>query len=91
VGTIVAVHAWQQVLWYQGLGTDTESIATLDCLRRADIRGGYADYWTSYKLTFLSNEDIIIAPTNGVDRYPKYTAFVRSLPPAARADEINCH
>ena len=80
LAVILAIHAWQQVLWYQGLRPDTQSMATIDCLRRAGIRGGYADYWTSYKLTFLANEEIIIAPTNGVDRYPPYTAFVKSLP-----------
>jgi hypothetical protein len=41
-----------------------------------------ADYWLSYKLTFLSGETLILAPSNGVDRYPPYTSFVRSLGPA---------
>jgi hypothetical protein len=44
-----------------------------------------ADYWLSYKVTFLSGETLILAPTNGVDRYPPYTFFVRSLGPAADA------
>jgi hypothetical protein len=92
VGMILAVHAWQQLAWYRGLAPDTQSTATIDCLRREGIRGGYADYWTSYKLTFLSNEEIIIAPTDGVDRYPAYTTFVRSLPSEARAnDATRCH
>jgi hypothetical protein len=86
VGVILAIHVWQQVAWYRKLAPDAQSTATIDCLRREGIRGGYADYWTSYKLTFLSNEEIIIAPTNGVDRYPSYTAFVRSLPSEARAE-----
>ena len=80
VGIILAVHLWQQVIWYRKLTPDAVSAATIDCLRRGGIRGGYADYWTSYTLTFLSNEDIIIAPTDGVDRYPAYTEFVGSLP-----------
>ena len=47
VGSIVAVHAWQQVLWYRMLQPDTQSMATLACLTRGGIRGGYADYWTA--------------------------------------------
>jgi 4-amino-4-deoxy-L-arabinose transferase-like glycosyltransferase len=87
VSAILAIHAWQQTVWYRKLAPDTRSVATIDCLHRGGIRGGYADYWTSYKLTFLSNEDIIIAPTDGVDRYPAYTEFVRALPPTARVDD----
>ena len=86
VATIVAVHAWQQVAWYRKLQPDTQSLATIECLRRNGIRGGYAEYWTAYKLTFLAQEEIIIAPTDGIDRYPRYTEYVRSL--AAR-EQIN--
>ena len=81
---IIAVHAWQQVTWYQKLQPDTQSLATIDCLTRNGIRGGYAEYWTAYKLTFLAQERIIIAPTDGIDRYPRYTDYVRSLPPGER-------
>jgi hypothetical protein len=80
VATIIAVHAWQQVAWYQKLQPDTQSLATIDCLKRNGIRGGYAEYWTAYKLTFIAHEEIIIAPTDGIDRYPRYTEYVRSLP-----------
>ncbi|HEV3217856.1 MAG TPA: hypothetical protein VGZ27_19175 [Vicinamibacterales bacterium] len=88
VGIVLAVHAWQQLTWYRSLTPDVQSTATIDCLRREGIRGGYADYWTSYKLTFLSNEEIIVAPADGVDRYPAYTAFVRSLPADARTGDL---
>ena len=84
VATIVAVHAWQQVAWYRKLQPDTQSLATIDCLRRNGIRGGYAEYWTAYKLTFLAREEIIIAPTDGIDRYPRHTEYVRSLPAGER-------
>lgn len=80
LATILAVHGWQQVLWYRKLAPDIDSTRIIDCLKRKGIRGGYAGYWTSYKLTFLSNEEIIIAPTDGVDRYPAFTRFVESLP-----------
>lgn len=86
VGAMLVVFGWQQIIWYRKLTPDAQSLKTIDCLRREGIRGGYADYWTSYKLTFLSNEEIIIAPTTGIDRYPDYTEFVRSLPAPAGPD-----
>jgi hypothetical protein len=88
VAAIAAVHLWQQVLWYQKLQPDERSTALIGCLTRNGIRGGYAEYWTSYKLTFLSNETIIVAPTDGLDRRPAYTAFVRSLPPESRMEDV---
>jgi len=88
VGTLLIVFALQQFVWYQKLTPDTESTRIIDCLRREGIRGGYADYWTSYKLTFLSGEGIILTPTSGVDRYPAYTAFVRGLPDGQRVTNV---
>jgi 4-amino-4-deoxy-L-arabinose transferase-like glycosyltransferase len=88
VAMILVVFGLQQWAWYQKLTPDSESVKTLECLKREGIRGGYADYWTSYKLTFLSNEDIIFAPTNGVDRYPAYTEFVRGLPEHQRVTSL---
>jgi hypothetical protein len=88
VAAIVAVHAWQQVIWYQKLQPDAQSPALVECLKRNGIRGGYAEYWTSYKLTFLANEEIVIAPTDGIDRYPQYADFVRSLPPEAQLSDV---
>ena len=80
VGAIVAVHAWQQVIWYQKLQPDTQSLATLECLKRNGIRGGYAEYWTAYKLTFLAQEEIVIAPPDGIDRYPHTQSTSCALP-----------
>ena len=87
VVAIAGVHVWQQVIWYRKLQPDTQSLATIDCLRQNGIRGGYAEYWTAYKLTFLAQERIVIAPTDGIDRYPKYTEYVRALPDEARMDD----
>ena len=89
VGAIMAVHAWQQIVWFRKLSPDTQSVATLECLKRNGIKGGFAGYWTAYKLTFLSNEEIIVAPTDGIDRYPKHSEYVRSLPPHHRMDEVS--
>jgi hypothetical protein len=89
VVAIIAVHAWQQVLWFQKLQPDTQSRALIDCMTRNGVRGGYAEYWTSYKLTFLAREEIIIAPKDGVDRYPRYTEYVRGLPAHAQVNVDN--
>ncbi len=88
VGMLLIVFGLQQFVWYQKLTPDAESRRMLDCLARDGIRGGYADYWTSYKLTFLSKEAIILAPSNGVDRYPSYTEFVRALPEDQRVTTL---
>ena len=69
----------QQASWYEHLEPDAESPAILDCLEASHVRGAFADYWHSYKLTFLADERVIVAPATGVDRYPPFTAFVRAL------------
>ena len=57
VAAIVGVHVWQQVVWYRKLQPDAQSLAAIECLKRNGIRGGYAEYWTSYKLTFLAQRE----------------------------------
>ena len=39
---------------------------------------GYADYWTSYPLDFLTGETLTIAPYNAIDRIPAYTRAVEA-------------
>lgn len=48
-------------------------------LTKEKVKGGYADYWTAYYLTFLTQEEIILAPTTGKERYLPYLKFVQSL------------
>lgn len=78
--SLIALFALQQADWYRRLEPDREAQTIIDCLERSGVRAAYADYWLSYKLTFLTGERVIVAPTNGVDRYPPYTAFVRAQP-----------
>jgi len=77
---LLMLFGLEQRHWYQQLPPDTESAAIIRCLDEAGVRTAYADYWLSYKLTFLSGERIIISPNKGVDRYPAYTAQVRAEP-----------
>jgi hypothetical protein len=76
---VLAMWSVEQVQWYERLVPDTKAAAAVTCLRRSAARGALADYWVSYKLTFLMDEQIVVAPSNAFDRYPPYTKFVRSL------------
>jgi len=51
----------------------------LQFLEAQNIRGAYAQYVTSYVLTFQSREKIIVAPYRSPDRYPPYTEYVDRL------------
>jgi hypothetical protein len=81
---ILTLFGLEQRAWYRELRPDTQSAAIINCLDRAGVSAAFADYWLSYKLTFLTGERIVVAPDNGMDRYPPYTAHVRTEPPAPR-------
>lgn len=55
----------------------------LALLRREGVRGAFGDYWTAYKATFLSHEEITVASIRIWDRNPEMTRAVRALPTAA--------
>ena len=57
-----------------------DDYALADVMRARGVAVGEADYWTSYRLTFLHGEAITVVPTNpGEDRYQPYrAAFVNS-------------
>jgi hypothetical protein len=75
---VLLIFAAQQSDWYRRLEPDRESPAIIACLDRAGVRAARAGYWLSYKLIFLTGERIIVAPTDGVDRYPPYSRLVGS-------------
>ena len=51
-----------------------------DYLAQNDLRLGYADYFDSYTLDFVTEERLIIAPYIGQDRYPRYSDLVKASP-----------
>jgi hypothetical protein len=60
---------------------EPQNVAALEqYLQQQGVRAGYADYWLSYTLDFLTNERLVLAPYNGVDRYPAYTEQVGRAP-----------
>jgi hypothetical protein len=75
---VLLIFGAQQVDWYRRLEPDRESAARIACLDRAGAKTARAVYWLSYKITFLTAERIIVAPTTGIDRYPPYSALARS-------------
>jgi hypothetical protein len=76
---LLGLFGVQQVLWYGRLAADTRSAAALDCLNQQAVKGAFADYWLSYKLTFLTGERIVVSPFGFGDRYPPFSSYVTSL------------
>ncbi len=65
-------------------GRQIEEQKLRDALRSREIRYAEADYWASYRLTFLFREDPIVVPTNPAeDRYPPYRKAFASAPRVA--------
>jgi len=75
---VLLIFGAQQIDWYVRLEPDYESRAIIACLDRAGIRAARAGYWLSYKITFLTGERIIVAPSDGFDRYAPYSERARS-------------
>jgi hypothetical protein len=85
---VLLIFAAQQVSWYRRLEPDLQSPAIIACLDRAGVHAARASYWLSYKLTFLTSERIIVAPTDGVDRYAPYSTLARA---SGSIDAAACH
>jgi hypothetical protein len=50
-------------------------------LRARDLRFAMADYWTSYRLTYLFREELVVVPTNpGEDRHAAYRRDLEASP-----------
>jgi len=82
---VAAVFLWQQVAWYRSLQPDRDAALLQQCLQDEDVRYAYADYWLSYKLTFLNREHRIVAQVPRVDqpiRYQPYRDVVSAHAPA---------
>jgi len=70
---------WSNVLLWRKHTSPSRYETIAQGLARERVKGGYADYWSAYYLTFLAREEIILAPINGKERYPPYPQFVQSL------------
>jgi hypothetical protein len=84
LAALLALFGMEQRAWYRQLAPDVETPAIIACLDRLGVRAAYADYWLSYKITFLTGERIVAVPYNGVNRYPPYSAHVAAQAYAPR-------
>jgi hypothetical protein len=58
-----------------------DDYAVFDHLRAQGITYAQADYWASYRLTFLFSERLVVVPTNpSEDRYPPYRRAFEAAP-----------
>ena len=58
-----------------------ETVGALErYLAGQNVSYGYADFWDGFTLDFLTQERLVIAPFNHMDRYPPYTAQVSAEP-----------
>lgn len=60
-----------------------------DELLARGCRGGYADYWTGYRLAAVTNERMIFAATGDNNLYPPYLNYARSLDHPVLIEEAN--
>lgn len=49
-------------------------------LQQHGVHTAYADYWLAYTLDFVTNERLVVAPYNGIERYLPYTQQVKHAP-----------
>jgi hypothetical protein len=58
-----------------------DDYALFAMLRAKDLRFAMADYWTSYRLTYLFREQLVVVPTNpGEDRHAPYRRELEAAP-----------
>ncbi|MBV9357390.1 MAG: glycosyltransferase family 39 protein [Chloroflexi bacterium] len=78
-GRIASLEAPDQV------SSLSDTSSAVQALEQLGLRTGYADYWTAYPLSYVSGEQIVVAPslpnlwTGRVDRYPPYTARLNAV------------
>ncbi len=66
-----AVRGALPVRWEAGRGVDAARLAT--ALEARGVRYGVADYWASYRVTFLTRERVVLVPLHArQDRYAPY-------------------
>ena len=75
------VHGPLPRLDARGLAHDEAQLGA--ALRQRGIHHAAAQYWLSYRLTFLFGEDPIVFPLDGDDRYPPYRAAFQAAPVVA--------
>ena len=79
------IFAAQEIDCYVRLEPDRQTQQAIACLDAAGVTAARAPYWRSYPITFLTDERIIVSPTDGIDRYPPYSEITRNAPSLQQA------
>ncbi len=77
LSSMLFFFAYTHLSLYQALDKNNYYDKLLTFLGEKEITRAYADYWISYPVTFISEENIIVAPYRSKDRYPRYTEILR--------------
>ena len=79
----VVGYGYLHHLWHHE-PNEPKAVAELEeYLAKQNVRGGYADYWSTYTLDYLTQERLIFVPYNGLNRYEPYNAAIGTLNPQA--------
>lgn len=77
------IGGWASVGTMSPAARDDER-ALLGDLEREGVRAAVGDYWVSYRLTFLTQERLVVVPTHPAqDRYAAYRAALAAAPRVA--------
>jgi hypothetical protein len=74
--------------WFRLSRPEDSDRLIIDCLARQGVSAARGDYWLAYRLTFRSEERLIVVPDTGPDRYEPYDRFVDAAPVVAHIDEF---
>jgi len=77
---VAGLFGAQQLAWYRHLTPDLTTPRVIACLDRMGTPVAQARYWNSYTITFLTDERIIVTPTDGIDRYQPYSDSTPGAP-----------
>jgi hypothetical protein len=83
-GFLVGEYRWYARLWPEP--SDRQIIA---CLEARGVRVAKADYWIAYRMTFLSDERVLVLPDQGPGRYVQYNTALRSAGREVRVERAS--
>lgn len=69
--------AYTHLFLYYNLDKNNYYNQLITFLNEREITRAYTNYWICYRVTFISRENIIVAPYRSRDRYPRYTEILK--------------
>jgi hypothetical protein len=74
----LGINAWTIRNWPLPIERQQTDQAIIRFLVDSGLKAGFADYWIAYRLTAISQEKVVIAPTGEKDRYAPYSTIALS-------------